>query len=598
MQPPTGAAAPTARSTLDAAVGLIDRIALWALGAGVLALPLVYLRDTHDEFVLPKLLFAQLLVVALLTLHAVRWAAAGALVIRRTPLDLPILAFLGSALVAAIFSVNRNVAIFGTYIRYEGLLTLATYAALFWLAAQTAWRSVDARTVLRVMLVGAYLVSIVAVVQWVIAALTTVPSPDTDFSYAGLPRASATLSNPTMLGAFLAMLLPAAVAEFLEARSLAGRILAANAAFMMGVALALTFARSAWLAAVAGLVIAVAAPQRTRLRMRLGLAAAGLGIVLAVVAGGAIARGGLPLLPTLLQRVASIGVNAGSTSERLQVWGGTVRLVASRPLTGYGPDTFGIVYPVFRGAAGPGVIIDKAHSEVLQIAATQGVLGVAAYLWMLASLGLAFWRGRRQQGAAAALGGLVAYQLWAQANFSWVPAALPYWIFLALAVAIWAGELRPASLARVPRRVGLAAALVLGLGVLGGAASGVARAWSAEVHYQAALTAEARGDLNTARAALATARGLGPEQSAYALEAGRVAINWTALGQARWPAAREAFADAARLGTYYSAVYYDLALCDLQLGRRAEAIAALGQALELSPGDPASLALLQQINGA
>ena len=598
MQHPTGAAAPAAGTRLDATVGLIDRIVLWVLCLGAFSLPLVYLRDTHDDFVLPKLLFAQLLVVTLFALVALRWAAAGALVIRRTPLDLPILAFLGSALVATIFSVSRNVALFGTYIRYEGLLTLATYAALYWLAAQIAWRSDLARIVLRAMLAGAYLIAIIAVAQWVIAALTLAPDTNPDFSYAGLPRASATMSNPTMLGAFLAMLLPVAAAEFLEARSLATRILAANVAFMMGVALALTFVRSAWLGALAGLIIVVAAPQRTRLRVRLGLAGAGLCVVLAIAAGGAVARGGLPLLPTLLQRVASIGVNSGSTHERLQVWGGTIRLVASRPVTGYGPDTFGMVYPTFRGAAGPGSIIDKAHSEILQIAATQGLLGVAAYLWMLAALGLAFWRGRRNQGAAAALGGLAGYQLWAQANFSWVPAAVSYWIFLALAVAIWGGELPAASLVRLPRRLGLAVALVLGLGMLGGAASGVARAWSAEVHYEVAIRAESYGDLNTARTALAQARSLGPEQSAYALEAGRVAMNWTALGDARWPAAREAFADAARLGTYYSLVYYDLALCDLHLGRRAEAITALGQALELSPGDPASLALLRQINGA
>ena len=88
-------------------------IALWVLCLGAFAFPLVYLRDTHDEFVLPKLLFAHLLLVTLLALRAVRWARAGELVIRRTPLDLPILAFLGSALIATVFSINRNVALFG-----------------------------------------------------------------------------------------------------------------------------------------------------------------------------------------------------------------------------------------------------------------------------------------------------------------------------------------------------------------------------------------------------------------------------------------------------------------------------------------------------
>ena len=607
--PATPSTAPIVPAQLDAAVAWIDRISLWLLCAGALALPLVYLRDTHDEFVLPKVLFAQLLLVSLLALCAARWAAAGALTIRRSPLDLPILAFLASALVSTIFAENRNVALFGTYIRYEGLLTLATYAGLFWLATQTAWTSDRARTLIRSVLASGYAVSIVAVVQWVIAALTTsVPSELTGFSYGGLPRASATFSNPTMLAAFLAMLLPVAAGAFFEARSLTGRILAANATFVMSVALVLTFTRSAWLGALAGLLIVVAAPQPTPLRMRLALSGAGLAVVLAVVAGGALARGGLPLVPWLVNRVVSIQAIPGqaiqgipsSSSVRLRVWEGTFRLIASRPVVGYGPDTFGMVYPRFRtGDWTPGFTTDKAHSELLQIAATQGLLGVASYLWIIGASAMAFWRGRGNQGAAAAFGGVVAYQLWAQANFSWVPAAAPYWLFLAAASTTWKGDLPTVSLVRLPRTrgLGLALAVIVGLGLIGLTAAGTARARSAEAYFQFGLAAEARGDLGAARAALARARSLGPEQSQYALEAGTVALRSTDLGQGRWLAANEAFSDAARLGTYYSAVYYDLALTDIQLGRQAEAMAALGKALRLSPGDPASLALLNQLNG-
>ena len=519
--------------------------------------------------------------------------------IRRTPLDLPILAFLASALVSTIFSVNRNVALFGTYGRYEGLLTLGTYAALFWLAAQTLRGREHARTLIRVMLASAYLVSIIAVVQWVIAALTTTaPSPDTGFSYAGLPRASATLSNPTILAAFLAMLLPVGAMEFLEARSLTNRILGANAVFTMSIALTLTFVRMAWLGALAGLVIAVAAPQRTPLRVRLAISAAAVVLVIAVLAIGTIARGGLPLIASVLERAASIGVLEGSGLTRIHVWKDTVPLVADRPLTGYGPDSFGMVYPHFRtGDWAPGFTIDKAHSEVLQIAATQGLVGVASYLWIVAASTLAFWRGRRNHGAAAAFGGVVAYQLWAQVNFSWVPAALPYWLFLAAAVCIWAVELPEVRVGRLPRLRAIAVAVPVGLALIGlGVISG-GREWSADHDFQAALDAEARGDLGSARASLATARSLAPEESQYAFEAGRVDLRSNELGDARWHMANEAFSDAARLGTYYSAVYYDLALSDIQLGRRADAIAALHKALELNPGDPASVALLGQLKG-
>lgn len=595
----TGAAALITCPKLDVALGLIDRIGLWVLCLGAFALPLVYFSNTFDRFVLPKLLFARLLVLTLLALHAVRWAAAGAIVLRRTPLDLPILAFLASAVISTIFAVNRNVAIFGMYFRYEGLLTLATYAGLFWLAAQTVWRTDRARTVVRSMLASAFLVSIFAVLQWVIASLTTAPSVDTGFSYGGIARAFATFSNPTMLGAFLAMLLPFAVHELFETRSLTGRVLAGNAIFMMTIALTLTFVRSAWLGAVAGLVIAIAAPQRTSWRVRLGLSGAALAVILAVLAGGLIASGGLPLTQSLVQRTASLGTIQGSGLTRLHVWEATIRLAASRPVAGYGPDSFGMVYPRFRtGDWAPGFIIDKAHAEVLQIAATQGLLGLASYFWILGASAVAYWRGRRNPGAAAAFGGVVAYQLWAQFNFSWVPATAPYWLLLAAAVSIWAVALPEATLARVPRFRAMAIAVPVGLALIGLGTAGAARAWSADAHFYASYGAEARGDLGAARMSLAQARALAPEQSRYAMEAGRLSLKLNEPVEARWLAAEEAYADAARLGTYYSLVYYNLAVIDLQLNRRAEAVAALHKALELSPGDPASVALLRQVSGA
>ena len=47
----------------------------------------------------------------------VRWLRQGSITWKRTPLDLPLLAFIGSAALSTIFAINRNVAIFGTYDR-------------------------------------------------------------------------------------------------------------------------------------------------------------------------------------------------------------------------------------------------------------------------------------------------------------------------------------------------------------------------------------------------------------------------------------------------------------------------------------------------
>src|SRR5207244_7260024 len=106
------------------------------------------------------------LCLILAILLGIRWMAARANFINRTPLDVPLLAFIASALVSTVVGVNVNVGLFGTYTRYDGLLTLITYAALFWLAVQTLKDAEDARRLLRAMLIGAYLVAILAIGQW------------------------------------------------------------------------------------------------------------------------------------------------------------------------------------------------------------------------------------------------------------------------------------------------------------------------------------------------------------------------------------------------------------------------------------------------
>src|SRR5205807_5840458 len=126
--------APHRRVELAASAAAVQ---LRVLQFGAALLPLVYWPWTYDSYVLPKLLLARSLVLVLAGLLVIRWMVGGAIVVKRTALDIPLLAFIASALLSAIAGVNLNVGLFGTYTRYDGVLTLITCAALFWLAVQT-----------------------------------------------------------------------------------------------------------------------------------------------------------------------------------------------------------------------------------------------------------------------------------------------------------------------------------------------------------------------------------------------------------------------------------------------------------------------------
>jgi hypothetical protein len=93
-------------------------------------------------------------------LFAARAVINGSVLVKRTSLDVPLLALVGSALLSAAVGVNQSVAIFGTYARYEGVLTLVTYAALFWLTVQAIANGSDARVLIRALVAGGFAVSL------------------------------------------------------------------------------------------------------------------------------------------------------------------------------------------------------------------------------------------------------------------------------------------------------------------------------------------------------------------------------------------------------------------------------------------------------
>src|SRR6267378_5850451 len=548
------------------------------LRAGLFLLPLAFWWDTYDHYVLPKVFVARILVLGLLIFYVARSISARSLVFKRTPLDLPLLAFLASAVVSTVLAENQNVAIFGIYSRYDGLVTILTYAALFWLSTQAIEGPGDARSLLRVLIVSGYAVAAIAIVQSVTDPLRE----------GALAQAFGTLGQQNVLGAFLAMLLPLTYGELIEARGWSGRILAINALVVIGLALVLTLTRSAWLGTAAAAVVVVAGTRSTGAKV--GVASLATLLVAGVALAALSTAGGLRLEESLGARALSI-FDPSAWGPRPAIWRDSLQLIASRPLLGYGPDNFGLVFPRFQSGLLGTVQIDKAHSEALQIAATQGLVGLAAYLWLLATFVRAFIRGRRAVGAYAIFAAWVGYQITLQFNFSAIAAAFPFWVFAAAAFASWSPPTQTKSLS-LRRSALIPVGGVVMAGAVALAAGSTVLPYLADAHLLNAVNADYNRQLDLAQTEASIARQLGSRESVYAVEVGNLAFE-----RRDWAAARLAYLDAAQLGTYNPAVYRNLALADRDLGLRSEGEAAARKAVELDRFDPANQALLSQFEG-
>jgi putative inorganic carbon (HCO3(-)) transporter len=568
-------------------------VARWILAIAVFMIPLSFFPAAFSEFVLPKLLLARLLVMVLALVLVAGWLRHGVVTWKRTALDLPLLAVVGSAAISTLFAVNRNLAFFGTYSRWEGLLTVTTYALLFWLAVQLISGEADALWLTWGLLLSGYVIAVVAVLQSTFGVLGGGYFQGTNYI-----RADATLAHPDFLGIFLAMLLPVAFAKVMGRESGLTRLLAANLVVVLSLGLLATFTRAAWIGAVAGLVVVLALP-RGRFRILPVVAFAAL----LVIAFGALAwfvtarpttvPGGVA---NVYARIVSIAdLTSPAIAERLAVWKDTPPLIAARPILGWGPGTFGLVYPQFQSADRNAVLFDDPHEETLGVLATRGVVGLIAYLWILIAFVRAFWAGRHKSGAVAMFAGWVGYQVSMQVDFSHLPTAVPFWLFAAACVVTWAPNAKVVRVVEFPHRVAVPALAAGSLALAVLAIPAVVLPYLADVDYHSSRVQA----IEKARTTIAQARSFAPYEAAYATEAGNDALNQDANGNpapdADWAGAREAYETAAQLGSYSPEMFRDLAIVDEHLGDRAAALAAARQALSLDRYDKDSQALLTRL---
>ena len=281
-----------------------------------------------------------------------------------TALDRPLIALAAVMILSTCASVDPPASVFGIYPQaFYGLLPLGLCAALYYGAAAAGGEEASRDEIIFWMLAASIPLGAFGVWQKIFGdTLTGYALPD--------GRITSTIGNPVMLGACLVLLCPLALDETLRKKSLLG----AGALGLTAVALVLTWARGAWLGAAAAVAIFLWATGRLRLPRRLALSL--------VVAA--------PLVFFALQRGLA---KRNSDSLRVETAKSALAAFAARPLLGFGPDTFAIFFRRYKTEeflrlshlANAGQF--SAHNDLLQVAATLGVLGLLAYGWLLWNLG-------------------------------------------------------------------------------------------------------------------------------------------------------------------------------------------------------------------
>lgn len=389
----------------------------------IFLLPVAFNPYSYQIFSIPKASLFHFLVLVMLGCHIAHWLwqrpqPSQSRHLSLSPLHLSVLAFGLLAAAATVASITPAASFWGTWERKAGLLTLMCWIAFFFILTYHLRTRAQLFRALYALLLSSGIVSLVGIFQYFF--------PDAAYAvfhctHGG--RVFATVGNPLFLSGFLAAVIPINLAVIISSwhRWRQHRQDAATR-FILPACLLLLLALQFWclwlaqysvtilLYLIASIVFVALLGIIKRSRLILGIGAASL-LALVIVAAVLLAPMLLPLsttsstepsTPQTATAAEKLGLN--TLDIRARYWHSSIdilvkspqipfshdRLHSLRRYIGYGPETFKVPFQLFfpeglkSSFTHKSILVDHPHNHYLYIAITMGLLGLAAFLWLLA----------------------------------------------------------------------------------------------------------------------------------------------------------------------------------------------------------------------
>ena len=378
--------------------------------------PLVLDPGSDVPFSVPKALLSHALAYVLAAVLLALLIRFGRSFATWSPVHIAVLAFFGASVAATVFAADPVVALYGTHVRMLGLGTIADGVVLYFAVALLVRSRAEA---------VASAVSVVAssVVVLAYEAVQLIGRDPFGWSASGALRPFSTLGQTTSLAEYLSVLFigSVAIAAFAPGLSRPIRYWLLVYSVVVFAGLVATQTRSGLVGILTGggllLVLTwTAHPDRRTRVLSVGgaiVGSASLAFVLVFTPLGARVLGTVEL-----SAAAEGDEDAGphlepSADVRLAFYRIAFEMVQARPLLGYGPDNFTVGVPKYRTATEPSEIQQtqetSAHGWLSHVAATSGLVGLAAFLTIVVTAFVANVRSGFRPAAWVGAGMLAAF---------------------------------------------------------------------------------------------------------------------------------------------------------------------------------------------
>ncbi len=326
----------------------------------VVCYPAVDYALRNSRFLLLASYWDELLLIMLVLAWPVQMALRGRLKYRLTPMDIPIMLFLATAVF--LFLVRSP----QTGIAVEGLRVYVQYVLWFFVASNLLLNKRQTRVLINLLIALGTMIAIHGVYQYIIGV--EIPSSWLDSAENGVrTRVFSILNSPNVLGSFLVLLIPLTVSQLLSAGTRLQRYYYIACLAPMALSLFFTYSRGAWLA-MAGAFVIYSLIYNWRILLALGATV----YVAPKLIPGISSRIGYMLSPAYLLSSAKAG--------RVARWNKALEKLQNNPLFGEGYGRYG-------GAVAARYIPSSNYVDnfYLKTAAESGIIGLAAFVWLLIS---------------------------------------------------------------------------------------------------------------------------------------------------------------------------------------------------------------------
>lgn len=361
------------------------RYALYAL---VIAIPVLFSPAFHTVFSAPKLLALRLITLFIFLLWGAKIYIEERLTFRRGALNIALFSYAIISILTTIYSVAFYTSLLGAQGRFIGIFTILNLLIL----PLFIWNHLNKKQVIDLLKISTITASALAL--YGIAQYFGVFQEGFNWDQSAADRVFGTIGHGNHFGAYLGMnlllgifLIPTFSKKWQKNILILGLILQFTALFLTASRGAVI---STWIALSIVLFNFSFQKWDTVKTIIKKLLLPGFIIISITVAGFVVFDKDIDDIPLVNRTIATISAaEEGVIPDRFSWWMSSLDMIAEKPLLGFGLSTFRDIYNQFRrtdyrtledNGMQDNITPESAHNEYLNIAATQGLLGLAAFL--------------------------------------------------------------------------------------------------------------------------------------------------------------------------------------------------------------------------